>query len=212
MVSILIPTIRTAGLQRCVNAAKMHAGVDLDVQFMYALDSNRIGCPKILKYLVERSKFDLVMFLGDDTIPQQDYLIEAINAMASLPGGWGLVGLNDGFQDGTKLATHWLASKKLLPLIGGEFFHTGYLHTFCDNELTERCKVLGRYVWAVNSKIEHDHPLVKGTPADADYQRVYSKKYQDHDNELFLSRRHLWIDGETNKKGTGKDIKNYTRI
>ena len=211
MVSILIPVIRLKGLSKCIDAIKRNAGIKLDIQIMYAYDKNRIGCPLMVQHLANNANYDLVMFLGDDTIPQRDFLIEALNAMASLPHGWGLVGLNDGFHDGNKLATHWMASKKLLPFIGGEFFHAGYKHTFCDMELTERCKILGRYVWAEKSRVLHHHPLIDGSPSDADYDRVYSKEYSEHDHELFLSRRHLWLN-ETNKKITGKNIKMHTRL
>ena len=57
------------------------------------------------------------MFLGDDTIPQYGFYIRALHAMDNLPNRWGLVGLNDGIQNGNILATHWLAHKKLLDQI-----------------------------------------------------------------------------------------------
>jgi GT2 family glycosyltransferase len=142
----------------------------------------------MVKRLVEKSKHDLVCFLGDDTIPQHGFLREALKAMKTLPDGWGLVALNDKVHQG-RLATHWLADKRLLPLIGGEFFHTGYSHCFCDSELTLRCHALGRYVFAEKAVIVHDHPVVRGEALDVSEYPGYESERFARDNLLFIRRR-----------------------
>ena len=116
--------------------------------------------------------------------------------MATLPDGWGLVGFDDNIRkEGTvKAAAHWLGDKRLLPFIGGEFFHTGYRHCWCDNELCERAEALGRYVFSTKAFVYHDHPIVNGNPADEDYRRVYSQDWLAHDVILFRKRRRVnWI-------------------
>jgi len=187
MVSIILPVIRPDRVLRCIVAIKVNAGVD-DYEIVTDVDEKRIGCPKMVKQLVAKSIGDLVCFLGDDTVPQPGFLLNALTAMKTLPDGWGLVGLNDGHQNGNKLATHWLADKRLLPFLDGEFFHTGYQHVRCDRELTVRCQQMGRYVWAKEAVIIHEHPVFGSAAVDDDYKRVYSEEYINHDQWLFRKR------------------------
>lgn len=187
MVSIIIPIIRPDRVWKCITAIKANAGID-DYEIVTAEDTKRIGCPLMVKGLVEETEGDLVCFLGDDTVPQPDFLLNALAAMQTLPDGWGLVGLNDEHHNGNKLATHWLADKRLLPLLDGEFFHTGYKHTQCDRELTLRCQQMGRYIWAKDAVIIHEHPVFGSAENDDDYKRVYSKEYLEYDKWLFRRR------------------------
>ena len=139
--------------------------------------------------LTKMARSENILFLGDDTIPQPGFIHAALDAMATLPDGWGLVGLNDGIHNGA-LATHWLASKKLLDhLPGGEFFHTGYSHCFCDRELTDIARELGRYVYAPGAKIIHDHPHVTGEAYDDGYKKAYAKDAFEHDQRLYRTRK-----------------------
>ena len=194
---MIIPIIRPDKAKRCIAAINNNAGID-DYEIVVEEDVARVGCPVMVKRLVDRSKGELVCFLGDDTIPQPNFLRNALRAMATLPNGWGLVGLNDQYHNGNKLATHWLADKRLLPFLDGEFFHTGYKHTRCDRELTLRCQRLGRYVWAKDAIIRHNHPAFNnGKTIDDDYIRVYSKDYVMHDKRLF------WLRSQNGWKITG---------
>jgi hypothetical protein len=190
MVSIVIPWIRQKKVQRCIEAARTNAGIPEDqYEIITEEDTERIGCPRMVGKLVGRSRGQMVVFLGDDVIVQPGWLTEALKAMALLPDGWGLVGLNDQFN-GPQLATHWMADKRLLPLVGGEFFHTGYRHCFSDNELVCRCIELGRYIWAREARIEHDHPMLRGEPLEGtDYEFPYCEKNFLHDQDLFFRRQ-----------------------
>ena len=190
-VSILIPYIRPKGMERCKEAIYANSGIpDDSFEIITAQDSARIGPALMLKELVDHAaKYPLVMFLGDDTEPEADFLHNALEVMTKFPDGWGLVVLNDGHHDGSYLATHWLADRRLLPLLGGEFFHTGYWHCFCDNELTMRATELERYIWAANARVQHMNPIInRQLPMDQDYKRVYSAEWYYHDHTLFLQR------------------------
>jgi hypothetical protein len=202
MVSIIIPTIRPEIAKKCVDAIKLNAGVSEDqYELLVEIDTERIGVTKMVKNMVANSDGQLVMFLGEDTIPQADFLKEALLSMEQLPDKWGLVALNDGMHlephgfRQCKLACHWLADKRILPLLDGEFFHTGYIHTACDNELTERCYNLGRYIFSEKSIIRHEK--VKGKNFNKD---VY-KKNQRIDKLLLDHRR-------SNNWKTNYDTKN----
>ena len=190
-VSIIIPIIRPEKAKRCIKMIYDNAGIDRKYyEIITGEDKKRIGAPLMFKKLVKKAQYKLICFLGDDALPQPDFLKNAIKTMNELPNKWGLVGFND--NTGRTLPTHWIADKRLLPYLDGEFFHTGYKHCFCDNELQERTNKLNRYIYAVDAIVLHDHPLLMHTKTDKDYERVYSKEYLNHDRKLFEQRYHLW--------------------
>ncbi len=201
-VSIIIPTLgRPEKLKRCLQAIKENAEYDQyevivihdgepvqDPNFyptdvIVAQNPERLGVPKTVKKAVEMARGELVMFLGNDCVPDKAFLRNAVQKMYQETGQifHGLVGLNDGVWDG-RIASHWLASKKLLPLLDGELFHTGYNHVGCDNELTERVRKMGLYWYAEDAKLMHDHPIHKGMKEedmDEVYKLAYSKTKED---------------------------------
>ncbi len=188
MISIIIPIIRPEGAEKCITAITKYAG-DIEYEIITAMDTNFIGCPKMVQHLVAKTQYDWVMFLGDDTIPQEGFLCKAVEKINDLPDRWGLVGLNDGVHDGEKTATHWMGHKKMLELTDGDFFHTGYVHQCCDNELTDIAREHGRYVWAEDAKITHNNALVNGDK-DKFLEVAYSKKNSKRDKFLYLRRKH----------------------
>lgn len=190
MISIIIPVIRPEKAKQCIDAI----GNREDIEIITKEDTKRIGVAKMVKRLVEKSSGDMIMFLGDDTVPQEGFIEEALKAMAMLPDGWGMVGLNDG-RPIRHEATHFLIDKRMLPLIDNEIFHTGYLHCFCDSELALRARLLGRYAFAERALIKHNHPLIdKEIEQDDDYKRVYSKEYWKHDKDLFEQRKQMILE------------------
>ena len=191
-VSIIIPVIREDRVNDCIETIKRNAVVpDTKYEIITEVDYDRIGCPKMVKKLTERAMHDFVMFLGDDTVPQRGFLTQAMFAMQQLPDGWGMVGLNDGIHDGAaNCATHWLAHKNLLKHCeNNEFFYTGYLHCCCDKELTDIAIENGRYIWAENAKLIHNHPIRDLSFEDSDYVRVYSREQVRKDQKLYLKRK-----------------------
>ena len=203
MISIIIPIIRREKADRCIQMIKENAGIpESDYEIVTAEDTKRIGCPRMVKKLVKKAKYDYICFIGDDALPQTDFLKNAIKAMMYLPKNKGLVGFND--FTGRNLATHWLCHKDLLPDLGGEFFHTGYIHCFCDNELMARCHDMGKYLYAYDAVIKHDHPSITGNKKDAedrDYKRVYSDYVFTKDAKLFNDRlRNNWETPDPVKK------------
>ena len=197
LISIIIPVIRPDKAERCRKAIIDNSGIPASqYEIVTEEDSDRIGAPKMVKKMTDSCQGELVCFLGDDTIPQKDFLKHALEAMAGLPDGWGLVGFDDNIRiKGTiKAAAHWLADKRLLPLVGGEFFHTGYRHCWCDNELCVRASELGRYVFCEDAYVFHDHVIVDIKNDDPDYRRVYSQDWIAHDVILFRQRRsNQWV-------------------
>jgi len=190
-VTIIIPVIRPEGAKRCVEAIKQNAGISEDEYVIFTKeDKERIGAPRMVNNMVDESETQLVLFLGDDTIPQPDFLKNALVKMQELPDGWGVVALNDMKFDGRHFATAWLADKRMLPLLDGRLVHEGYWHCFSDNEFSTRCKELKRFIWAEDAKVKHMHPVVdKTVPWDEHYKKAYSPEWWQHDQMLFWKRR-----------------------
>lgn len=189
LVSIVIPTMdRPEKLHRLLESIKANAGYE-NIEIVVGADEprpNNIGAPKMVKKLTDKSKGELVMFLGNDCVMKPNCVREAVWEMARrFPDMDGMVGLNDEYWPKDHVAPHWLASKKLLPYLGGAFFDTDFFHTGVDNILLGRCEKIGKYTWAEKAKIWHDHPMFDGTKYDAGYIEAYSGPRHDHDDKLY---------------------------
>jgi len=203
MISVVIPTLgRPEKLERLLNLIKENAGYT-NYEVIVMTDDwppHNTGVPVLVKEAVAKSNGELVMYLGNDCVPEKDFMLQAVLDMARwFPKLDGLIGLNDGYWQG-EMATHWLASKQLLPYLGYEFFHTGYFHTGCDNELTERCRLLNKYAWSERSVVRHDHPIQTGfLPDQLDdvLKFAYEDRRRHHDLTLLHDRSKLFGFKET---------------
>jgi len=195
-VSIVIPTLgREEGLKRCLTEIERNANYPKELYEVIVVEDSfdpekRMGALKALKKGVEQSTGELVMFLANDTVPYPNFLIVAVLQMWLSFGDVmdGLVGLNDMYwRDGR--ATHWLGSKKLLPMLGGEFFHTGYYHVGCDDELVGRCRMAGKYVWCKDAMLWHNHPVLNDFSRMDDVNKLaWDEVRMKHDRELLAQR------------------------
>lgn len=193
-VSVCIPTLgRPEKLHRLLAAIKENADYE-NYEIIVKADEmppNNVGAPTVFKRCVDASTGELVMFLGNDVIPQKGFMREAVwEIIRKFPEIDGMVGLNDNYWQERHVAPHFLISKKLLPYLEGEFFHTGYNHTGCDNELRARVEMIGKYTFGKKAQIFHDHPMMAGSKADMDhlYAQAYSGPRHDHDDKLYAER------------------------
>lgn len=187
--SIIIPVIRPDNIPAMLDCIKKNAGIPEDEYEVLTLeDTERVGFSEMISRLVAMSQSENVMFLGDDTMPRADFLINALWYMAQLPDHFGVIKLND-FDGQSHVPAHWMCHKKMLPLLDGEFAHKGYTHSFCDNELGDRAQELGRYVFGEKAQIDHNHPCHGKGEMDDDYERVYNDENFRHDQQLFLKRK-----------------------
>jgi len=189
VISIVIPVVRPDSARRCTLAIeRCGAPTGHRIELIVKEDLEGIGCPYLVRDLVAISTGDFICFLGDDTEPQDGWLHAAMRVMYEQTNDKGLVGLNDGSNH--PFATHWVASRSLLPQLDGEFFHTGYKHCYCDVELTARCRELGLYSYSEKAKIIHHNPFIDASvPRDEFYDRAYSPEVTNHDRELYYNRK-----------------------
>jgi len=97
----------------------------------------------------------LVVFLADDVEVNPNWLTEAVSTFnESFPDGMGLVSFQDEFDD--RLAPHGLISRKYVEeFLNGNIFYPGYVHYWCDTELTVRSKRWGRFVHCPKAITKH---------------------------------------------------------
>jgi len=186
MISVIIPVVRERKAGRTVQAVQRASKIEVPVEIIAMKDNDGIGCPRMVSKLVAEAKHPWICFLGDDTIPQPDFLYEACVAADTLPDTVGVVGLND--QTNRFACTHFLAHRGMLEALDGEFFHSGYTHCFCDDELRERALRLGRFAMAWRSVVYHDHPVLDGGEL-GEYERLYRGEVFEKDKALFMERR-----------------------
>lgn len=182
MISIIIPVIRPQNIEKLLDAIKDAVTVPYEV--IWEEDTERIGAPKMVKKLVDKTNFDWVVFLGDDTLPEKkaiDYIYNFAIEKNLL-----LVGFND--LHGER-ATHWIAHKSLLDhLENREFFYTGYIHNFCDDELRTKAEKLGKYGWCKDAIIYHSHPIFDSSISKETYKTQMNSDNWEHDKQLFAKR------------------------
>ena len=58
-ISIIIPVVRPEKAKRCIEAIKKHIGIS-NYEIIDEEDTDRIGCPKMVKRLVKKTKYDKV--------------------------------------------------------------------------------------------------------------------------------------------------------
>ena len=189
-VSILIPTIRPDKAKHCIASIKKNAGIPEDqYEIITDIDHDRIGCPKMMARLSARANHDIICFLGDDVTLEPDALKIALDAMGRFQDVWGLVAFEwDHPVKGHDHCAHFIIHRKCLDILDGEIFHTGYQHSYCDDEMRERMEEIGRFHYAMGARILHDHPAM-GKETDSDYDRVYETDTIRKDHKLFLTRK-----------------------
>jgi len=206
-VSICVPTLgRPEKLNRLLNKIKENAQYD-NYEIVVKADEmppNNVGAPTVLARCYAEAKGDLIMFLGNDVVPEPGFLREAVWAMIrNFPNLDGMIGLNDNYWKPEHVAPHFLIGRKLVDgYLDGEIFHTGYYHTGPDNELRARVEMLEKYAFCEKARIFHDHPMMAGSKADMDalYEQAYTGPRHDHDNELYAERAKKY--GFENRKWT----------
>lgn len=210
-VGIIIPTrFREELLNRTLEAIKANTQSYPNMEVTVFRDEKEIplGCPKATNQAVKSALSsegkpddwvcpDYICFLGNDTVPQPNWLNEAMLAMRTFPDGKGMVGFNEGYTQG--LAHHFVIHKDLIDeLPEGKLFWEEYTHNFVDNELRERMEYAYKYRWCSKALIVHswyssigttpDTPLRTADECDERTIKDYAK-----DEAIYHSRRSQWV-------------------
>lgn len=125
------------------------------------------GCSRAWNDALALATGDTIVFAADDLVWGEGWLDEALDTLAEFPGGWGLVGFNDGHWDAS-LSTHYLMSRRfVVEVLGGVVAWDFYRHSFNDLEVNERAKAAGRYAWCETAHVTHEHWTFGDRPQDS---------------------------------------------
>jgi glycosyltransferase involved in cell wall biosynthesis len=96
-------------------------------------------------------------------------------------------------------ATHYLVKREYLDKIGGmvdagpgSFLNPAYSHNYTDTEFIWTAKARAKFKPVLSCVVEHTHWAAKKASKDATYLK--GEEHVKQDEELYLSRRHLWMD------------------
>ncbi len=190
-VSILLPTTgRADRAEKCICQLRETAGVPIELIIAVDHDPESAmrlapladkllvsteyrGCSRAWNDCLRESSGDPVVFAADDLVWGEAWLVNALAYLDAFDDGWGMVGFNDGHWNGDELATHYLMSRRfIVEVLGGVVAWEWYSHSFNDLEVNERAKAAGRYVWAPDALVRHEHWTYGDRPQDATDTRL----------------------------------------
>lgn len=108
----------------------------------------------------------------------------------NFPDGDGFIHFHDGCQN--RLATMSIIDRKHFERTGCVIYHPDYISVFCDNEVQEVAKILGRYKYMGDDVriFEHRHPLhMKGVPMDKQY--IFTEGFYQIDQQTYYRRKQI---------------------
>ncbi|MHC4647000.1 MAG: glycosyltransferase family 2 protein [Planctomycetota bacterium] len=104
------------------------------------------------------SSGDILTFWNDDCMPEPGWLEAALKAHREQLAGYGMVGFNDGYQDGNELAVQYLYDRAFCrDVLGGVMAYPVYEFAWNDTESNGRAKNAGRFYWCEDSVVQHNH-------------------------------------------------------
>lgn len=184
MIYIVIPTtpVRRARLQELIESIYKNTK---DIEYSIVIFENELGgwVPAVHKALEGISGY--VVLLGSDVVVEEGWLKTLWDRfIATFPDGSGAAQPFDEIHNGG-LCQHPLAHSDTIK----KYLHSGYVHNYSDNEMTERLIADGKYLYVPEAKIEHKHFINGKAERDATYDIVFNKESYRKDAMLFANRK-----------------------
>lgn len=178
MISIILPTLnkRPEGLQR-VKDSIANLTYPQDKIELIVIENKTV--PVAVAEGFTQSKGDYIVFASDDIAFAPDSVIRALRT--SQKRGMGLVAFNTGeiLPDEGNICEHFLISRPLVSLIGGEIFSTKLSHVGCDNLLWAQAKKRNHACRDDSAKVEHFHFSTGKSENDETYQIGWANAEKD---------------------------------
>lgn len=133
--------------------------------------------------------FDILLLASDDMMPiVKNYdLIIAKWMKSRFPDYDGILHFNDGYQ-GSKLNTLPIMGKKYYDRFG-YVYYPGYKSLYCDLEMMQVSRLLGKAFYIPQVIIEHLHPAAGKAKEDSLYEK--NNLYSKEDEQLYNAREAL---------------------
>lgn len=211
MINIVIPSMnRPERLEACVRQTLATAG-HLDIEIVVVIDVCRDSADRLLALGDDRVRVQLnaqrrgaiacwnqglamargplYVFFNDDCYPQEGWLDAAIQAHTDQLDGYGVVGFNDGYQDGNRLSVQYLFDRQFcVDHLGGVMAYPAYRFYCNDTEANARAKRAGRFFWCRGAVVQHNHWSRPGQQHKDELDRENEPKAQ-LDEALFRQRQ-----------------------
>jgi glycosyltransferase involved in cell wall biosynthesis len=174
-------------LKRCEEAAEADDVEVLPVKANYARKINA-GV---------RATDEPLLFFGADDLKFHSEWLE--RAKVRMDENIGVVSTNDlcnartmkGENATHPLVARWYAESPTIDGSPGPL-HEDYPHEYCDRELSEVARARGAFAYAMDSIVEHLHPLVGKAPADDIYDQIQMRMRIGR--RIYAKRRPMWWD------------------
>lgn len=220
-VAIIVPTIRPHRIAETLESARENTpdpktilfvvdeGDDATADAVEAAGGKCVFCsggwPKKINFGIDATTEPMIFTGADDLKWHPGWLEAAARHLTEGPhdpGHCGLVGTNDLGNPRVMAghhATHFLAARWYAELgtidERGKLIHEGYEVEYSDDELIATAKARGQWKMALDSHVEHLHPLwgkgdLEKAKDDPSYQRM--KERMARGRRLFLKRAPLW--------------------
>lgn len=153
---------------------------------VYGFSKNKIDAVNRDIWMIEN--WDIMVTQSDDMVwVQEGFDIEIINdILVYAPDTDIFLHYPDGKQKSTST----------LNIVGRKYYnrsnyvyHPDYCNVYCDNEETEKARLLDKYKFIDKNLFEHRHPIWRKTEWDEQYRRNESAESYEHDRNVFEKRR-----------------------
>tara|TARA_R110002020_G_scaffold123525_2_gene280128 strand:+ start:8170 stop:8877 length:708 start_codon:yes stop_codon:yes gene_type:complete len=135
---------------------------------------------------------DMFFPSGDDQYFHPNWLDIALEWHEKYLNGYGMVTLNDKIWDGNVLGVAPFYDRQFcIDHLGGVCTYPAYNYFYVDNELNERAKLAGRYIWCPDSIVEHIHPARGKRPRDFLDNERDAHNFGAVDRAIFEKRKAL---------------------
>mgnify|MGYP001559889138 CR=1 FL=1 len=181
VIKVCIPTTlgRRQRLQECIRSVQENSGYPHE---LVVFENSLGGWVAAVREMVMDLGDDPVVVIGDDTLPQPDWLKTLVGAYTKrFPDNDGLVQPDDGSHRG-RIASYPMATPRFLLA----WIYSGYRHNYADKELKKVAEAMGKYLWVPESKVIHKH--YEKHPELFDETYALQKETRESDRLLYVQR------------------------
>lgn len=132
--------------------------------------------------------WDIVMLASDDMIPQVKGWDKIVRQamLSEYPDTDGALWFNDGHQN--DICTFTIKGRKYYNRFG-YMYHPDYVSLWCDNELTDVARKLGRLTYYPHVLFKHEHPTWMSDIRLMDEQYRKTESYYQVDKATYQTRK-----------------------
>lgn len=160
-----------------------------EVSVKWGTSNNKIHA--INRDLEELPLCDIIIVLSDDMIAEYHGFDDEIRAVfrSVFPNLDGVVHTDDG---------HCKERTMTLTIMGvnlykhlGYLYHPSYISIYADNDLTEMCRLMNKYVYVNKVYFRHFHPIWRMAVWDEQYRKTESRELYHKDGLTFKQRKSI---------------------